>query len=494
MPSMVRRSNHTNDHPDLCPSLVKNPSKKLEPSLHRFHSLPVMPIGMEEIEGEGDRDDGLRFDWDPEWQGILMGCFYWSYAIFQIPAGIVISRIGPYIPVVVATFGCVLLSIVSPFAARYSISAFIACRVVLGIASAAFFPANFVLICSWVPVKERSTALSVSGFGLSIGDVLLFLCSGYLINAYTWTSLFFVPAIVSVFVFLTLVVFLRNRPEDHFLVTPEELAIITGTPVRKRKDCETDQLVEPDCNNNEENEPVLRNEAIVKEPIPWLRFMCNKAVMSWLNFKIMRSNMTFIVGTQMPTYLVNVMHMDIVNMGIMTAVHSMLGMVTSPLGACLSEWMVIKKGYSRTNTRKLFSILIGVVEATLIILIPIMRCNRTAVLILYNSSSLLGGFYAAAQGPLPAEMSTKFHGILFSIGNLCATISGFASPMIAGYVLQNIDDVWKAYDILFISAGSLVILANLIFLLFGSAERQEFDWNHEEKGAQRRVSDYHCCL
>ena len=45
---------------------------------------------------------------------------------------------------------------------------------------------------------------------------------------------------------------------------------------------------------------------------------------------------------------------------------------------------------------------------------------------------------------------------------------------------------WQAWDIMFYSSGGFAILANVIFLLFASAERQEFDLTREEK--ERRLS------
>ena len=470
MPSMVRKLNVTTARPDLCPSLDLD-ERTEDNDIISFRTLmgPAAPL-FTNVNPEQD-GTATRFGWDPEWQGILMGCFFWSHCLFQIPVGILISRIGASLLVIISCALCSVISIASPFAAEHSVYAFIVCRVALGISTAVFLPASFVIVCYWVPVRERSTALAVAGFGKAFANVLLFFSSGFLINAYSWKSLFFLPGIVSFNIFLILLSFLRNRPEDHCLVSVKELAIISGDdPTRYER-----------MREDAENTEVKRNETKTREPIPWIGIMTNKAVLAWIAFKATKSYICFLIVSEMPTYLVNVLHMDVVTMGIMTAIHSICGIVTGAFSARLSEWFIEKRWCSRTKVRKIFSLLNGFVEASLMLLIPIVRCNRLAVLILYNLSSLMEGLIFATHSPLPAEMSTKFHGIIFTIGNLFATAAGFIAPMVAGFVLKNIDDEWLAWDVLFISGGSLVLVTNVTFLLFASAERQKFDLSNEEK-------------
>lgn len=487
--SMVNRPNVSSDHPNLCPNPESN-REKAHGNDHRFpvmmpiqlsHLMPVWISGADETWNEDTSK--AKYDWSQEMQGIVMASFYYSYFALQIPAGYVVSRFGSRIPIIISSIATAIISIASPFAADGSVYAFIALRILLGIVQAVVFPAVFVLVCSWFPVRERSTAIILSYSGVTLSSVVISFSSGYLINALTWRAMFFLPGIVSLILSVILLLLVRNRPEDHCLVTPEELATIRG----KIMTDETAPLL--DANENPVQE-VATNEAVVKDPIPWKQILTNKSVLSFLFFRMSRSNYIFLISSEMPTYLVTVLNMDIVTMGIIVAVHSAIQIVTGITSARVSEALIERSYCTRTNARKLFSICSGFLDSVFLMLVPAFRCNLLAVLIAYNVSALLGGFSAASDGPLAAEMSTKFHGMLFAMGNFMGTIPGFVAPMASGFILQNVSNQWHAWEILFYTSGLLVILSNILYLSFASAERQSFDFSPEEREQLRSATRY----
>jgi len=58
------------------------------------------------------------------------------------------------------------------------------------------------------------------------------------------------------------------------------------------------------------------------------------------------------------------------------------------------------------------------------------------------------------------------------------------APMTVGVILDNMDDQWKTWSTIFLMSGSLTIFANILFLFFASAERQDFDYLKGEKKDQ----------
>jgi hypothetical protein len=272
-------------------------------------------------------------------------------------------------------------------------------------------------------------------------------------------------------------------PEDHSLVSEQELDHIRGRDVDKemRTRSESNKSV---LNEFEES---LTNK-ITREPIPWLRILSNKAVLTMLLFKFSRSFLGYLISSEMPTYMKTVLHVDVVSIGMLTGVHLLVHIIAVIISARFTEMLIIRGVFSRTNGRKAMSLLSGFASAAFMVMIPIMRCNLTAVKGIYIATGFFAGCGTATDSSLSAEMSTKFHAILFALGNLCANIPGFLAPMITGAVLESVPDRWKAWDIVFFSVGGWLCFANIVFLIFASAKRQDFDLTRSERRASRRLS------
>jgi hypothetical protein len=60
------------------------------------------------------------------------------------------------------------------------------------------------------------------------------------------------------------------------------------------------------------------------------------------------------------------------------------------------------------------------------------------------------------------------------------------SPMATGFVLGKYGNTWISWDILFYTFGGMVLVSNVFFLIWASAERQWFDLTEEEKSLRRR--------
>ena len=63
---------------------LKNPSdaERVVAALHSLFSIPKQSGG------------GGEFEWDPETQGLILGCFYYGYALNQVPGGVLAERYG----------------------------------------------------------------------------------------------------------------------------------------------------------------------------------------------------------------------------------------------------------------------------------------------------------------------------------------------------------------------------------------------------------------
>src|SRR5271168_3000066 len=91
--------------------------------------------------------------------GYLLSAYSWSYALLQLPSGLLLDRFGVRLVGRIST----LLWSVASFAAAVStgIGGFIAARLLLGVGEAPTFPANAKAIGYWFPTAERSLATAI---------------------------------------------------------------------------------------------------------------------------------------------------------------------------------------------------------------------------------------------------------------------------------------------------------------------------------------------
>lgn len=131
--------------------------------------------------------------------GYLSGAYNWTYAICQLPIGVILDRFGIRR---VGRLSIFLWSIAS-FAAALtpSIGGFFGARLLLGVGEASTFPANAKAIGYWFPPEERSFATSVfdaaAKFASAIGVPLI----GMLLLRVGWRLSFAATGVISLLYF-----------------------------------------------------------------------------------------------------------------------------------------------------------------------------------------------------------------------------------------------------------------------------------------------------
>lgn len=474
--SMVENPKNETKHSNVCPAL--NLKSNFNKSNSFVHDLNPDDVEEEEYTGE-------QFDWSPELQGIILGSFYWTYFISQTPAGYIVGRYGGLYPICISLLVSGIISIASPFLIPISAYAFIGSRVVLGIFQSCIFSALFVIGCSWVPLHERSTAVALIDIGPHIGNLIVLFSSGFLIKAYTWQIMFWGPGALSLVAFAIVAFFLRNDPETHRLVGETELDHIRG---RISKSPDSRRASEGSVRYIDEMEESVRNNVKTRDSIPWLEILMNGPVLAFLFFRFCRAFVTYLIAAELPTYLKVVLREDIVSVGIIISIYTAIHIIAAMTSARLAEFFIQRGILSRTNCRKFFSLLSGSMSAIFLVLIPIAGCNRTLVRIFFAIEAIFTGCGTSSDGPVAAEMSTKFHAIIYALGNMAGNIPGFMAPQITGMAVQHIGDQWTAWKVVFFSIAGLLMFANLIYIVWFSAKRQLFDLTPKERRASRRLS------
>jgi ACS family D-galactonate transporter-like MFS transporter len=170
--------------------------------------------------------DALRSNWGitAVTFGYLASAYNWTYAVLQIPIGVMLDRFGVRRIGRVAT----LLWSVASFASGLAtgIYSFFAARLLLGIGEAPTFPANAKAVGYWFPERERSFATSINDaaakFASAIGVPIL----GLFVIRFGWRWSFIFTGFVSFLYFLLFWGVYRNPSEDPRL-SPSERRLMT---------------------------------------------------------------------------------------------------------------------------------------------------------------------------------------------------------------------------------------------------------------------------
>jgi len=161
--------------------------------------------------------------------GTIFSAFLIGYAIFQTPGGWLAGRLGPRY---VLTIGVVwwgvftALTAALPSTITAAFSCLILIRFLLGAGEAIIYPASNQFVAQWIPSQERGLAngLIFAGVGAGAGTAPILVI--YLILHYGWRWPFWISTILGLIVGLVWYAIARDVPEQHPIVSQEELSYI----------------------------------------------------------------------------------------------------------------------------------------------------------------------------------------------------------------------------------------------------------------------------
>ena len=411
-----------------------------------------------------------KYNWSQSTQGYIFGGFFWSYIIFQVFTGMLVQKHGGYPLVVVSLLASAVISGITPFVTDH-VWLLIVLRVVLGCFQAGFFPAGFDVICKWTPLKERSVCFALLDLGSTIGTILIFYTTGYIDKTYGWPSLFFIPCIIASAVFVLVALGLRSTPDNCSFVSEKEVKVINQDVKEDRKD-------------------LIDGEIVKKSDLktPFVKILTTKAVIAAGIFKFSLSFAYTVFSSKVPVYLDRVIHEDLELNGHVNAYINVIVAASLLFAGYLSDFVLNRKYMPRTRTRKCFAIVSGFGNAACIISIPWTGCDASKLHAILYLDAVCTGFAAGSDLPIPSEMSLNFPAVLYAMLNMAAMSSGFVAPAFAGLLLDNIKNQWLAWCILYYSTGGLLIFSTIVFMIYGSAERQSFDFVAETAGKECEIS------
>ncbi len=338
--------------------------------------------------------------------GYLSGAYNWTYALCQLPVGVLLDRFG------VRRVGRVSTALwsVASFAAALtpSLPGFFAARLLLGVGEAPTFPANAKAIGLWFPSQERSFATSIfdaaAKFASAIGVPIL----GILLLKVGWRWSFAATGLISLLFFGLFSRVYRDPANDPDLTEEERLHITHDSALAEH--------IEPD------------------PPPTSIRYLLRQRKVLGLALGFGSYNYVFyLLLTWLPSYLSSALGIDLLHSFLYTGVPWLFATVTD-LAAGWGSDHLIQRGWDASRVRKAFLVIgtafgLGILGAA--------HAHTAPRALLWISLSI-GGLAAAAPigWSIPSMIAPRGSvGTVGGIVNLSNQISGIAAPIVTGYLV-----------------------------------------------------------
>ena len=152
------------------------------------------------------------FNINPNNMGLLGGVFFLSFAIFQIPAGILIDKYGPRKVMSVVIIFAVLGSII--FALSSSFYGLLLGRIFMGLGCSICLMGALVLITRWANSDQFSKLAGIILALGGIGGLIATTPLSYFSEIYGWRLSFWIAAIITLIVMMLYYFILNDKNEE----------------------------------------------------------------------------------------------------------------------------------------------------------------------------------------------------------------------------------------------------------------------------------------
>jgi MFS transporter, ACS family, D-galactonate transporter len=359
------------------------------------------------------------FHFEPGLMGMLLSAFFWTYALFQVPAGAIVDRIG--IRRVYAAAFLIWSMASAATALSRGMTDILLTRLVLGLAEAVGPIASLSYIRRSFSGPELGLPTAIYIAGQNAGPALGALLGAVLIDRLSWRALF---AITGMGALLWLPFWWWLAPRDQ----------------RRR-------VVEP--------------TAAARPSVRWGEVLRSRALWTMSACIFLSSYYWYFLLTWVPSYLTLSRGFTTVEMGRILSVPLFVMAALNIAGGALADRLSRRLGVFRVRLLFAAGGYIGAATVLLLLVVP----NRAAVFpILLVSICTTGignsNYWAIAQQAPPAHMVGRTIGYL----NTISQAAGAAAPLITGLILGP----HKQFGPAILIAGTCPVLAAGCLIFAGS--------------------------
>jgi MFS family permease len=351
--------------------------------------------------------------------GQIFGAFAISYALLEIPSGLLGDAIGAkkvLIRIVLwwSAFTA-LTGAMTNFASLYAV------RFLFGAGEAGAFPNLTKIFTIWLPHRERLRAQAImwtaARWAGAFTPKLVFL----VLLVVNWRTAFFVFGAVGVIWVAVFHWWFRDDPHTHPSVNAAESALIGGAGTH----------------------------AAGHGNVPWAKLLSSRSVwLLWLQYFALSFPWYFFI-TWMPSYLKDYWKLPAGEATTLAILPLFLGGLGSAFCGWVSRPLAQKVG-SPTMSRRILSCS-GFFGAGLLMILSIQMKDAVWAMVAMGMASFCNDLAMPPSWASCMDIGGKYAGTLSGSMNMMGNLAGFAAPVVGGYILNN--NPANYANLLYLSAG-----------------------------------------
>ncbi|CAG0916232.1 unnamed protein product [Notodromas monacha] len=396
-------------------------------------SSPLVPV----VDTHHPSQEG-EFAWNEEQQGLVLGSFFWGYIVTQIPGGRVGELYGVKRVFGLGLMVAALLTLLTPLAARTDYRLLIAVRILMGIFEGVTYPSMHAMLARWVPPFERNKFSTFVYTGAQVGTIITMPLVGILTTSFGWESVFYVIGTGALLWGICWMLLVYDTPEEHPRITAKELKYIHDGIGAGHE----------------------RGKAL---PVPWGQMLRSKPFWALILVSMSTNWGFWLLLTELPTYLRNILHYDIKKNGFVSALPYFSMWTTSLVLSTVSDHFRKKGTYSFTTIRNINNSIAHFGPAICFVSLIFAGCNEyLSLALLIAAGTMQAGFW---PGTITNHLDLAPNFAEFQI------LVDVRSAWFRSDQQQNLKNWAKVFWL----AAGINVVGNGIFLAFGSSE--EATWN-----------------
>ncbi|XP_067641632.1 putative inorganic phosphate cotransporter isoform X2 [Eurosta solidaginis] len=327
-----------------------------------------------------------------------------------------------------------------------------------GLAQSVVLPAIATIMSKWEPIEERSAIQTFIYCGSKLGLVVMLAVSGKLCSSsWGWPSTFYLPGALGLLLSALWFVYGTNTAPDCKHISArgamnEESLIQIEKEKKKQKEAESTPMTVP-----------WRS---ICTSIPFLVLLANHYAYDWFFWMLL---------TQMPTYIKNVLGKDIESNALISALPYLCLLSLSLLLCPFANWLERSKLLHATVSRKIYNTIGFWIPAISLISLGYLQRDEAdlAIGLLTATVGLSTAIYFGyALNHL--DLAPNHAGTLIGIVNCLSSTMGIVAPLVVGFIVTDTSNIYQWRTVFFLSSA-IAFVGNLLFLLFGTAKVQS--WN-----------------
>ena len=309
-------------------------------------------------------------------------------------------------------------------------------------------PGAYALIARWSAPQHRSTVVTVVFLGNDSGTAVGMFLTGVLCDhgfAGGWPSAFYVFGMIGCVWSVAWFFLCHNSPQTHPRISTAELEYWERT--------------------------IGSEDLAGHPPTPWRKILTSLPVWALVVAFVVYLWGYYTFAICLPQYLHDVLGVNMTKNGLFSAIPFLAAVPIMPVYGMLADWLRSPGRLSTTVVRKSFCVFGFILGGSLLVVIGYIGCDRpltVATLFAFIACSNMAlSSISVNQLDLAPLHAGKIMGLTVTVAKLAA----IAAPMTVGAMtyVRSTREEWQ--KVFFLAAG-IYALAAILFLVFGSGERQ----------------------